>query len=373
MPPVKLREYFSFRRASGSAFSGVTFTMRGRDAIALAARHFGLTKDDRVLLPAYLCDTVTGALAPTAALEFYDIREDFTVDPVAIEERISEKPPRVFYLIHYFGFLQPHLAELAQICRKYGVLLWEDLAHAALSRFSWDYADAMIFSFRKILPAPDGGGLWIRNLPGGPEISSASLAADLFSLMILVKRILCNHSIRVRDMFARIIQGDIDELNAGRKAILPRPAARMSRRIICNADIERDYRIRREQFRRWEALAKGSHLQPVFSYLPEDVCPQGFPIWIGNPDEVVGRLERVGIFLKIHWLTMPAEVAETCPVTWRMSRSIVTLPIYVGLTDDEMQRTWDLVSRYGTRAAWLDEARPAAVGKADRGADSSLG
>ncbi|MBN2456503.1 MAG: DegT/DnrJ/EryC1/StrS aminotransferase family protein [Sedimentisphaerales bacterium] len=351
MPPVKIRDYLSLKKSREISFKNITLTLRGRDSIYLANRHFGLGQDDIALLPGYLCDTVPAAFAPCCNVEYYDIKKDFSIDPAVIENRLTDKRIRVLYVIHYFGFLHKNLVELSKIARKHNVLLFEDHAHSALSHFSYEYADAMIFSFRKVLPVPDGGGLWLKDVVADLNIDRTVLLSDVISMMILAKRKICYTSKRLRNLVGKIIQKDIDALNEGRIQICPRPISHMSRGIIRRADLDSIFRVRREQFSQWQNLLKNTPFQSVFLVLPSNVCPQGFPIWVGNPDKLVSKAEEFDIFLKIHWRSMPDEVRESSPVSWRMSRKIVTLPIYPGLQLDEMERIVNLLVTYGRSTA----------------------
>ena len=85
MPPVSLSEYFGFPRGRSDSFGDVTLTFRGRDATALACSHFGLEADDLVLLPGYICDTVPAGFGACGRFRYYDLREDFTIDPTIIK------------------------------------------------------------------------------------------------------------------------------------------------------------------------------------------------------------------------------------------------------------------------------------------------
>jgi len=78
--------------------------------------------------------------------------------------------------------------------------------------------------------------------------------------------------------------------------------------------------------------------RPVFEDLPEGVAPVGYPVRLGNPDEILAAMEKRRVFLKIHWRTMPAEALAECPVTRRVSRTIITLPIYPHLRRQDMER-----------------------------------
>jgi hypothetical protein len=350
MPPIDLRAYFGLTKRRAGAFRDVALTLRGRDAINLARRHFRLGRDDLVLLPGYVCDTVPAGFAGGCKIQYYDISDDFVIRPQEVEDRLSQVPVRVFYVVHYFGFLQPHLAKISEICRRHDVLLWEDHALSGLSHFPRDYADAMIFSFRKVLPVPDGGGLWLRDSLGTVTIETGALKSDIISLVILAKRMLCNASTRFRSAIGKAIQRNIDALNTGRRDFTPQPISRMTRRVVLGTKVEEAFGIHRDQYRQWLELLADGPVRPVFPVLPDAVCPQGCPVWLSNPDEIVADLEKRSVFLKIHWRSLPPEVDKTCPTAWRMSRSIVTLPIYAGLPHAEMRRIAEFIDEHAKPA-----------------------
>ncbi len=347
MPQVHLSDYFKLGKVENSNyFNNFQLTLRGRDSIAFAVKNIQLDKDDVVLLPGYLCDTVSAVFTGQCTLMYYDIDDAFSIDPSAIEDIFSKNKVKVFYVIHYFGFLHKNLDQIRQICDKYNVLLWEDHAHSALSTINFDNANAMFFSFRKVLPVPDGGGLWLRDKGIQGYIADSSMYSDLISLLIFSKRYLWKVSKRLRNMAHNAASKNVKKLSEGRKNITVRPVSRISRRLIGSADIDNIISVRRHLFDKWWSCITDTEFKPVFSSLPDAVCPQGFPIWIANANRVLERLEDESVFLKIHW-PLSEYLKNRCPNAWRISKSIVTLPIYPGLSDADIGKVVALLCKYG--------------------------
>ena len=174
------------RRPEGDPFPGVIGTYMARDAFALAVSMLGLSGNDKVLLPAYLCREVVKPFLGRTRVVLYDVKPDLSVDPVEIEEKL--KGARLLLIIHYFGFLQPHRAKIKKLCEKHGVVLLEDCAHSLLTEGSGITGDLSVYSFRKNLPLPDGGGLKLngKGIRAGPKFYPR-FYANALSVMSLLK------------------------------------------------------------------------------------------------------------------------------------------------------------------------------------------
>lgn len=346
-PPVSLRNYFSINKnIRNKRFRDLTLTLRGRDAISLALRHFGLNKEDIVLLPGYLCKVIVKPFANNFSPEYYDIGRDFSINTEVIDSMLSSQKIKVLYIIHYFGFLHRNLNQLSKLCKKHGVLLWEDHAHSALSHISYNYADAMIFSFRKILPIPDGGGLWLANSSPMKIAGFSSLSSNVISMLILAKRSKLGMSKLLKRVADPILSYRNASIYSGSKEITPRAISYMSKHIIQSANIKSIFAVRRNIFWKWQHLFSNSRFNPVFSSLPNDVCPQSFPIWIQNSIELRSKLWGFNVFCGLLW-TLEEHIKEKCPTAFDISQSIITLPIYPGLSPSEMERIMTLLERYG--------------------------
>jgi len=347
MPPVSLRNYFSIKKkVRNPRFQDVTLTLRGRDAISIAVRHFGLKKKDTILVPAYSCRVIVKPFTENFSPEYYDIERDFSINTEAIESKLSTGKVKVLYVIHCFGFLHRNLNQLSKLCKKYGVLLWEDHAHSALSHISYDYADAMIFSFRKLLPIPDGGGIWLPNSSPMKIAGAGTLASNIISMLVLAQRCKLRMNRRLRGVIKPMASLCTASMQKGSKQIIPKPISYMSGHIMQCADIESIFAIRRNIFRKWNHLVSNSGFNPLFSSLPDNVCPHSFPIWVQNVEQLLSTLWRHNVCLRILWPLEP-QLKEKCPTSFDISKSILPLPIYPGLLESDMERIMTLVERYG--------------------------
>src|SRR5262249_14393583 len=138
------------------------FTQSGRAAILLAAKTWGIGKDDEVLVPAYNCGSdVSPWIASGAHVSMYRVDACARIDLEDLLCRINART-RVVHVTHYFGH-PANIGELAGICRERNVKLLEDCALALLSNLTGLTGDAAIFSLQKSLPACDGGILTLRD------------------------------------------------------------------------------------------------------------------------------------------------------------------------------------------------------------------
>lgn len=233
----------------------------------------------------------------------------------------------------------------------------EDCAQAMLTPGCGGWGDAAVYSLRKLLPLPDGGGYHIRNRRAGETAARRKprLAADALSLAIMVKaglRIdaewLSRGAIEKKMTGASAEKGKADRDGAGPPAVYP--MSHVSSRILRALDIGAVVQARRRNFSAWLELQGRIRCKPLFRELPEGVCPLGFPVLIGDRDRLVAEARRRGLRLKVHW-HLPAEVDASCATAWRLSREMVTLPVYPELGEKEL----DFVA--GTIAAIQEERR----------------
>lgn len=325
--------------AQSDPFSGVIGTFMGRDALALAVSYLALKPNDTVLLPAYLCREVLRPFLGKTMVIFYDIRPDLTVDPEEIRLKLSGAAIRMMFIINYFGFLQPYREEIKKICKERDVILIEDCAHSLLTEDSGKTGDLSIYSFRKIIPVPDGGGLKMNS--GGravPAVFYPKIYSNVLSVLIILKSLL-----KVRaEMFSRAGQANRTEERAPgatdvqtNRRILP--LSSFAYNGIGNTSFADVIGRRRRDYLYWQEMAERTHrFTPVFRDLLPGVCPLGFPVTVNDRDSVKSRLLEKGILLKIHW-HLPGEVGSDFVHSHHLSRQTITFPVYPELSGRERQ------------------------------------
>ena len=114
-------------------------------------------------MPSLHCGVeVQAAIDAGLRVGFYRLVDELRVDEEDLERKLRARPGVVF-VIHYFGFGQPYIERIAELCQRAGSILIEDCAHALFSKHAGltlgAFAPIAIFSLRKSLPIPDGGAL----------------------------------------------------------------------------------------------------------------------------------------------------------------------------------------------------------------------
>ena len=330
------------RTPKADPFPGVIGTFMARDALSLAALYLELTRDDVVLLPAYLCKEVLRPFIGRSRVLFYDVDDELNADPAAISRLLATQPVRLVVIINYFGFLQRWRAEIAALCAEHGTVLLEDCAHSLLTRGSGETGDLVVVSYRKLLPVFDGGGLKIKSgTPGlgvryGPRVYS-----NILSLLATVKAVSGFQSqVISRAGFADRRQ----PMDTGRSAASPSrilPMSWFASNGVGNAPLAEIARRRGEDYEFWRSLVTtSSGLRPVMTEMAGDVCPLGFPVIAEDRDGVKSFLHGAGVPVTIHWVLDPGIGAE-CSNSQRLSRQMMTLPLYPALTASGRDRARD--------------------------------
>jgi hypothetical protein len=322
--------------------TGLIGTFMGRDALTLAASYLELTSADTVLLPAYNCKEVLRPFARTTQVSFYDVGPDLTINPDEIRASLKKTGAKALLIINYFGFLQPYRKELKEICAEQGVALIEDCAHSLLTAGSGDVGDLAVYSFRKLLPLPDGGGLR-GSFSGRPVVPNfkPAIYANILSVASSAKSLLKFRS----DTFSRAGMANGAEAlgsAAPKKDARVLPLSWFAQRGLASADCNEVFRKKRSDFEFWSEFSAGHNLQPVFASLPAEVCPIGFPIRIKGREDIVTRAREKGVQLRVHW-RLPAGNESACAQSYKLSADILTLPVYPELGPREREVITELV------------------------------
>ena len=187
-----------------NTFGGkVVLTYKGRDAIELALRGYGLTSNkDVVLTQAFTCFAIEEAIVRAGAKPVYvDLAKDqlnFNVKSLQAAGKKHGKNVKAVIVQHGLG----HPAEIDKIrewCNRQGVLVIEDLAQsfgaAGAGKPLGSFGDAVILSFGrdKVIDAVTGGAVIFRTpaknnqlsfLPPAKGIILKDLAYPFFTWLI---------------------------------------------------------------------------------------------------------------------------------------------------------------------------------------------
>lgn len=317
-------------------------TSSGRDSLSLIIKLLGLTPDDEVLLPSYLCPDILRPFREAGiATSFYRINRNLSIDFDDIERRITKKT-KALLVIHYFGYPQP-IKEIRRLADKHSLWWIEDSVQSFLSKYDaqplgW-FGDIGFTSYRKFLPILDGSLVLINNkeLGDSPEWETNSLNYWLYLCLrywgMRLKSLYLKTYLAPKPLFLWFF--DQAERTLNRR---PKPArmSALSKRLLNRFDFDDIISRRRRNFQYLLNNWPSKTIQPLFQKLPADVCPLGFPVFANNRDYVKQQSIRRRIYPPIHW-ELPEEVdKDEFAVSWEISRHILTIPIDQRYGLDEM-------------------------------------
>ncbi len=304
----------------------------GLDALTLSVRALGIGTGDEVIVPAntYIA-TVLAITANGATPIFVEPDEFYNLDAAKIESAVTPKTKAIM-VVHLYG-QAARMDKICAVAEKYNLKLIEDCAQSHGAKFkgkmTGTFGDAGCFSFypTKNLGAFGDGGAVVTD--------NSDLAKTLKMLRNYGSEIKYHNKLegvnsRLDEMQAALLRvklSHLDELNAERKKI---------------AD-------------KYLAGIKNSRLiLPSTCAGAEHVYHQ-FVIRTTRRDDFKRYLETCGIKTVIHY-PIPPHLAECYarlgykrgdfPITEKYSDEVLSLPMFNGMTDDEINFVVEVCNGY---------------------------
>jgi perosamine synthetase len=283
-----------------------------RTALKVGISLYGYENDKVVLIPNFLCDSVTGALfEENINVVTYDLLDNLQPNWNELNGLCIENNVFAVLMVHYFG--QPQLiGKFQDLCNKYNILLIEDNAHGYGGRFNGKklgtYGDIGIASPRKFLNSSYGGELYLKENSFKMNNTSINILPSLnFSLFDELKKIIFYFpklSLFLKSIkYSSINFSDPYYFQEGVK----------EDRYLCESSINLINRVdwgaiscqRRGLWVEWEEFAKSHGLSPVFKEVWPESTPWSFPVFTKNVEQ---RNEWIkwGVKYKVLLFSWPA-------------------------------------------------------------------
>ncbi len=305
----------------------------GLDALMLALKALDIHVGDEVIVPANTYIATALAVTYVGATPVFvepDIRT-FNIDPDRIEEKITEKTKAIMP-VHLYG--QPcDMDSIMQIARKYNLYIVEDCAqaHGAIYKGKkvGSFGDAAGFSF---YPGKNLGAL-------GDAGATVSNNKDLIDKV----RALGNYGSDYK--YHHIYQGNnsrLDEMQAAFLSVKLPYLEKMNaeRRRIANCYLDGI-----------------SNQEIILPYVISDVLPVWhiFAVRSNRRDELEQYLNEKGIGTNKHY-PIPIHLQKCyqtlgirkgeLPIAEEISNTELSLPLYYGMTDDEIEYVIDVINDF---------------------------
>jgi dTDP-4-amino-4,6-dideoxygalactose transaminase len=295
----------------------------GTDALYLSAQALGFGSGDEVITVAHTFVATVGAIVQCRATPLLvDITDDFNMDVNQIEAAITPKTKGIIP-VHLNGH-SCNMDKILHVAKKYHLRIIEDAAQALGAQFKGkrcaSFGDTGIFSFypAKVLGTAGDGGIVCTN----DDALARKIKAFRDNGRV--------ESVDVVECFGWCTR--LDNLHA--------------------AILDMKFNYFDEWIKRRRAIAK--MYDEGLSDIPEVVRPpisksdyfdvyQNYVIRTEQRDKLVAHLQKSGVEVLISW-RVPMHQQEALglshfklPITERISREVISLPMYPELTDDEVE------------------------------------
>lgn len=304
----------------------------GLDALWLAFRVLGIGEGDEVIVPAntYIA-SVMGITINGAVPVFVEPDEYYNIDADRIEAVITDRTKAVL-AVHLYGQAS-NMGKLVQVCRKHDLRLVEDCAqsHGAAfeGRITGTFGDIGCFSF---YPSKNLGGFG----DGGAIVTEDPGIADAM-------RMYRNYGSRVR-YYNEVVGANsrLDELQAGLLRV----------RLAHMDELTQERRCLAERYT--EGICNPHIRLPGVRRGADSVWHQ-YVIRCGRRDALKAYLEERGIGTLIHY-PVPPHLSRAYaylgwqkgayPVTENYADTVLSVPMYNGMTDEEQQRVIAAINEF---------------------------
>jgi dTDP-4-amino-4,6-dideoxygalactose transaminase len=326
------------RLGAGRAFLTPSCTA----ALEMASLLAGIEAGDEVIMPSYtFVATATAVVARGGTPVFVDVREDtLNIDETAIEAAVTERTKAVT-AVHYAG-VGCQMEKIGEICQRHGLILIEDAAQSLLSTSSGQFLGgigslgAISFHETKNVHSGEGGALLVND----PELIDAAE---------VIQEKGTNRS--------RFFRGEVDRYTwegMGSSYLLSEIGAAFLWAQLQQADRLTD---RRREI--WTAYHDAFHDAEQRGVVRRPIIPPGlhhnahmyYLLLSGRKarDSFIAGLADRGVHAVFHYVPLhssPAgrrygRVAGDLSVTDKASASVVRLPLWVDMTDQQLDRVID--------------------------------
>jgi dTDP-4-amino-4,6-dideoxygalactose transaminase len=305
----------------------------GTDALILALYAVGVRSGDEVITPPNSFIASTSSITHIGAKPvFIDVQQDQNLDPRKIEALITNKTKAIMP-VHLTGRVC-EMDTIMDISRKYGLLVIEDAAQSAgskyLEKYSGAWGDIGCFSahpLKNLNASGDSGFITTNNSNFSDEI-----------------RLMSNHGLIGRDTIERF--GIVSRMDALQAAILSYRIKKLSAVI----------KLRRKNANLYFNLIQSNDV-----FIPPETKGEfnsyhTFVIQVEERDKLKDYLMSKGIETAIHY-PIPIHKQPVCsannypayPNTESQSERILTLPIHQYLHDNDISRVSEEINNFYKR------------------------
>lgn len=311
-------------------------------AVHLLKRRYGWQDGDEIIsTPITFISTNHAILYENLHPCFADVDEYLCLDPADVERKINEKTRAVIFV--GYGGRVGRLNEILEICQRHGLRLILDAAHMSGTRVNgvfpgtWPGVDAAVYSYQAVknLPTGDSGMLCFADAELDAECRKASWMG-------------INKNTYARSGSAGTYKWNYNVETVGFKYNGNAIMAAIALAQLPYLDEENAYR--RTLVRRYnEHLAGNPNVTVIGAPYPEECSFHIYEIMVPDREALLAKLAEQEIYGGVHYrdnteYPMYAYAQGACPRAHHASEHILTLPLHLYLTVEDVDRICEIVN-----------------------------
>lgn len=298
--------------------------------------------DEIISTPITFVSTNHAILYENMHVTFADVDEYLCLDPVDVEKKITKKTRAIIFV--GYGGRVGQLDKIIEICKKHGLKLILDAAHMSGTRVNgvtpgtWDGIDVTVYSYQAVknLPTGDSGMICFA------EDEDDKLARRLAWLGIN------------KDTYARSNKGtyawkyDVDYVGYkyNGNAIMAAIA------LVQLKYLDEENARRREIVNMYNAAFKDNKKIKIVGAPHADECSfHIYELIVPDREALLNELAKNDIYGGVHYrdnieYSMYRYAEGTCPKAREISEHIITLPLNLWMSDDDVKKIISVVNGF---------------------------
>ena len=337
---AKWKEYTGHRNACylNSNTSGLHL------AVNILKRHYGWQDGDEIITtPITFVSTNHAILYENLMPRFADVDEYLCLDPVDVEKKINEKTRAVMFV--GYGGRVGKLEQIMALCKKHGLRLILDAAHMSGTRVNgvcpgtWDGVDVTVYSYQAV-----------KNLPTGDSGMICFADGELDAECRKVSWMGIN-----KDTYARTSSEGSYKWNYGVDYVGYKYNGNAIMAAIALAQLpylDEENARRREIAAMYDkAFAGNPKIQIIGAPHAEECSYHIYEIAVPDREALLSELAKHDIYGGVHYrdnteFSMYTYAQGTCPHAHEISQHIITMPLHMYLTDEDVARIAGIVNNF---------------------------
>ena len=273
---------------------------------------------------------------------FADVDEYLCIDPEDVEKKITDKTRAVIFV--GYGGRVGRLKNIIEICKKHNLKLILDAAHMSGTKVdgvcpgTWEGVDVAVYSYQAV-----------KNLATGD--SGCICWADEAANELTKKLAWCGID---KDTYARSNRGtyswkyDIDYVGYKYNGNAIMASIALSQLPYLDNENAR----RREIVGMYnEGFKSNANIQIIPATYAEECSYHLYELAVPDRDDLLKKLAEEGINCGVHYrdnteYSVFSYAQGTCPKAHEISQHLITMPLHMWLTDEDIKRIIDTVNKY---------------------------